>query len=197
MRLRQSPVFLLAVMLAAAFAVHELRYQLAFGEHAGDVLGQQGHGYLNALAPLIVLLLVSGISQLLHVALSGKQHRAQRASLPRTWLLASAALVAVFTGQELIEGVLAAGHPPGLGGVAGAGGWIALPLAVSFGLLVAFAVRQVQDVIATRQRRRPVLAYIPMASPQQPVWASAERIESRSGVLARHLAGRAPPLAVG
>src|SRR5438067_13612814 len=45
----------LALMPAAAFAVHQLRYWLAFGGHAGAQLQAQGHAYLHSLVPWIVL----------------------------------------------------------------------------------------------------------------------------------------------
>ena len=50
---RLAPV---ALTPAAAFAVHQLRYWLAFGAHAGAALQQQGHSYLHSLVPWIVLL---------------------------------------------------------------------------------------------------------------------------------------------
>src|SRR5207253_1908986 len=45
---------------AAAFAVHQLRYSLAYGSRANQVLAMQGHSYLNSLAPWLVLLLGLG-----------------------------------------------------------------------------------------------------------------------------------------
>jgi len=42
---------------AAALAVHELRYRLAYGGGAASALASQGHSYLDSLAPWLVLLL--------------------------------------------------------------------------------------------------------------------------------------------
>ena len=42
---------------AAAFAVHQLRYELGYGSRSGAALAAQGHGYQNSLAPWVVLLL--------------------------------------------------------------------------------------------------------------------------------------------
>ena len=46
-----------ALMPAGAFAVHQLRYWLAFGSHAGVELAAQGHSYLHSVVPWIVLLI--------------------------------------------------------------------------------------------------------------------------------------------
>ena len=40
-----------------ALVVHELRYVLAYGEEADAALAKQGHGYVDSLAPWLVLLL--------------------------------------------------------------------------------------------------------------------------------------------
>ena len=45
----------LALMPAAAFAVHQLRYWFAFGAHAGVVLRAQGHSYLHSVAPWVTV----------------------------------------------------------------------------------------------------------------------------------------------
>ena len=44
--------FRLASLLAAgALAVHELRYALAYGDHAGHEAAAQGHAYLSLVVP--------------------------------------------------------------------------------------------------------------------------------------------------
>jgi hypothetical protein len=45
------------LMPVAALVVHQLRYTLAFGGHAGVELTRQGHAYLHSLVPWIVLLI--------------------------------------------------------------------------------------------------------------------------------------------
>src|SRR5437763_17107777 len=47
----------LALMPASAFAVHQLRYWLAYGGRAGAMLARQGHAYLHSLVPWTALLL--------------------------------------------------------------------------------------------------------------------------------------------
>ena len=45
-----------ALVPVAALVVHDLRYRLAFGAQADAELRRQGHAYLSALTPLVVLL---------------------------------------------------------------------------------------------------------------------------------------------
>src|ERR1700759_5868879 len=64
----------LALMPPAAFAVHQLRYWLAFGGHAGLFLNRQGHLYLHSLAPWLALgvaIAIGGFLQALGRALGG------------------------------------------------------------------------------------------------------------------------------
>src|SRR5207248_446362 len=95
---------------AAAFAVHQLRFTLAYGSHANQVLIAQGHSYLNSLAPWLVLLLGLGLgSFLLRLAraLAGGADDHPRRSLLELWLLAWIGLVAIYTVQEFLEGLFA------------------------------------------------------------------------------------------
>jgi hypothetical protein len=58
--------FRLAALLAAgALAVHELRYALAYGEHAGREASAQGHAYLTLLMPVVVLAALFAAAQAL------------------------------------------------------------------------------------------------------------------------------------
>ena len=54
-----------ALMPAAAFAVHQLRYWLAFGSRAGLELREQGHSYLHSVVPWIVLLIAIALGAFL------------------------------------------------------------------------------------------------------------------------------------
>ena len=98
----------------AALAVHELRYRLAYGADADSALASQGHGYLDSLAPWLVLLLGLALGAFLvrvARALAGRGDAGPRRSFAALWLLATASLVAIYAAQELLEGVFAAGHP--------------------------------------------------------------------------------------
>ena len=46
--------------------------------------------------------------------------------------------MAVFIAQETVEGMLAAAHPAGVAAVLGHGGWIAAPIALAVGRVVAY-----------------------------------------------------------
>jgi hypothetical protein len=170
----------LALMPPAAFAVHQLRYWLAFGGHAGLFLNRQGHLYLHSLAPWLavaVAIAVGGFLQALGRALGGQRSLSRYTlSFTALWLTCAAALVAIYASQELLEGVLATGHPAGLVGVFGYGGWWSVPAALAVGLVLAaafhgarWALREVADrrsaKLNTRRTRTPVLrpAYCALA----------------------------------
>jgi len=133
----------IALVPAAAFAVHQLRYWLAFGGRMGAVLQQQGHSYLHSLVPWIVLLIavaVGGFLRRLGRALGGEYSVPRyTASFASLWLACSACLVAIYISQELLEGLLATGHPGGIAGVFGYGGWWSVPASVAVGLVLAAA----------------------------------------------------------
>lgn len=55
-------------------------------------------------------------------------------SLLGLWLSCTACLLAVYSSQEVLEGLFATGHPTGIAGVFGGGGWWAIPAAACVGL---------------------------------------------------------------
>ncbi|MCW3038964.1 MAG: hypothetical protein JWM31_869, partial [Solirubrobacterales bacterium] len=124
-----SRLRLLALLGLAAWSVHQLRYALAYGGGAPDVLRSTGHEYLTVLCPLLGLLLLAAAAQLL-AALAARRHlRVGRPpSLARSWGQLSATLLAVFSAQELLEGALSAGHAGGASALVAGGGWLAVPL---------------------------------------------------------------------
>jgi hypothetical protein len=128
---------------AAAFAVHQLRYFLAYGGAAGIELQRTGHSYLHSIVPWIVVLIALAVGLFLRAlgrAFSGQSSVPRYAgSFLLLWLVCVASLVAIYTVQEFLEGLLATGHPAGLIGVFGYGGWWAIPAAVGVGLVLAAA----------------------------------------------------------
>lgn len=187
-----------ALMPAAVLTVHQLRYQLAYGGHADSELASQGHSYLSTLAPLAAMLVaiaagvfIAGLARAHREGETGERGR----PFLLVWLLAATTLLGIYAGQELVEGLLAPGHPGGLHGVFGDGGLWAVPLAVAFGAIVALALRVAEVAkrwaashgregtpsAAKRARRslRPGPIFMPALAP-----------------LALAAAGRAPPLAV-
>src|SRR5579863_7986310 len=81
----------------AAFAVHQLRYQLAYGSRAGAVLSAQGHGYLTSLAPWVVVLLgvAAGafLARLARAATGVAAETPPRRAFRRLWLASTLGLL--------------------------------------------------------------------------------------------------------
>jgi hypothetical protein len=185
-----------ALMPAGAFAVHQLRYWLAYGPRAAIELQRQGHSYLHSVAPWIVLLLALAVGTFL-VALG--RACGGRSSLPRytlsfaaLWLLCSAFLVAFYIVQELLEGLVAIGHPGGWIGIFGYGGWWSIPAALGVGLILAAAFHGVRLVLHAVAERRVRLLGAALRRPMA--------LRSRCDVLLPALApladgwsGRGPP----
>jgi hypothetical protein len=131
-----------ALVAIGWWAVHQLRYLLAYGAGSGDALRHQGHAYLGPVAPVLGMVLVLALARVVvraTAAPAGRSPRAQR--LVVLWPACAGAIAALYASQEATEGMLAAGHPAGLLAIVGHGGWIAAPLAVAAGLAVAAALR--------------------------------------------------------
>jgi hypothetical protein len=173
--------------LAGALLVHEGRYLFAPPEHEHALAA--AHTYLGWLVPTAGALLFLAFAQ---VAARIGRVRGEDVRLPGVgalWVGAAGCLLSVFLVQECAEGFIAHGELPLLGDILGAGGWVAVPLCAAVGglvaLLLAGAARVLRWAIARRStprrrlgavRTRAVVALVPRAS-----------------VLARRLAGRAPP----
>jgi len=192
--MRSRPVLVTtALLLAGALGVHELRYLLAFGGEARSALADHGHGYLTLLTPSLGLLTALGLAvELVRAAAAPSARSSAFVRVRRLWPAASVALLAIYVGQELLEGLLAPGHPTGWAGLFGSGGSLAVPLACAFGVVVALGIRVARAVRAARPLR---IAAVRLALPVAPVPAGAPAAAPRrSGrLLADHLAGRAPP----
>jgi hypothetical protein len=183
--------FRLAALLAAgALVVHELRYALAYGDRAGHEAAAQGHAYLTIVMPVVVLAaLFAGAQALLRFAgepVSGDRRR----RFTRLWLGCTLALVAAYCGQELIEGLMATGHPTGVAGVLEHGGWIALACAPPVAALIALAVR---GAAAAAEPREFAAAWRPRRAAAPAVASPSPVFQPSPDPLARFLAGRGPP----
>ena len=184
-----------ALLGAAALAVHELRYLAGWGAGAEHALASHGHSYLDSATPAVLLLLTVSLGAFLaRLARGGGPYGGRRLGFWRLWLLASLALLAIYTSQELIEGALTPGHPSGLDGVFGTGGWTAVPLAGLFGALVALLLRGAEAVLARVAARGSLGLAAPV---RQQIRPGREVLVRVRGGLARHLAGRAPPVVDG
>ena len=177
----------------AALGVHELRYRLAYGHRTDSVLAAQGHGYLDSLAPWLVLLLGLALGTFLvrvARAAAGRRQRHPRRSFAALWLLTTASLVAIYVVQEALEGVFSAGHPAGIAGLFGNGGWWSLAASVLLGAAIAGALRAASAVVAVVERLASRRARrIAAPRPLRP----ASVLPSPRGALATAAAGRAPP----
>lgn len=179
-----------ALVAAGAFALHELRYLVGYPVSSEQTLAAQGHGYLSILGPLVVLIVGLAAGQLVASVARGSGRRARGTGFARIWLRATAALLSIYVVQEWLEGSLTAGHPDGLAGVFGAGGWSAFVLAVAIGAVIALALREVDGAIVLPSRRA-----LPAGRARlQPHHRPARADLPSAGILARNLAGRAPPL---
>ncbi len=182
---RARRLLLATWVLLAAIVVHQLRFLLAYGAGGGHELAQTGHSYLHSLTPWIVLLCGLGVGGFLQrlalVWRTGESGAGRRHSTLRLWLAASVALILIYAGQEALEGLLASGHPDGLAGIFGGGGWWAVPAAFTVGGVLTLLVRggEAAIVLAARLGRRsprvprvsgltvraPSLVFIAPASP--------------------------------
>lgn len=168
-------------MPAAALVVHQLRYWLTYGAQAGNQLSGTGHGYLDVAVPWIVMVTALGAG-----TFAVRRRVGARRSFVERWLGASFVLVALFTVQEMLEGVFATGHPGGIAGVFGHGGWVAIPVALVVGLAIAFVLR-VADALARTPGAPP--ATRGLTSLFEAIAVAPLRVRP----LATAAAGRAPP----
>jgi hypothetical protein len=185
----------LALVPAAAFAVHQLRYWAAFGGHAGAELQAQGHSYLHSLVPWIMLLIAVSVGVFLRAlgrAFEGWcSLRRYTLSFAALWLVCAGCLVAIYVVQESLEGFLATGHPGGIAGIFGYGGWWCVPAALAVGLVLAalfHGARWVLREVAERCGATPTARRAPAR--QRPLW---DVLVPRLAPLAGGWSGRGPP----
>jgi hypothetical protein len=162
-RSRAFTTRLAALMGVGSLAVHQLRFVLWYGKSADGVLSSQGHAYLAVVGPVVVVLTVLGVARFVRRLALGARGAAP--ALVRLWGTVSASLLAMYSLQELIEGALSSGHPAGLTGIVGDGGWLAVPLSLVVGLALALALRgaaHAAELIAGRGSVRPPLPAAPL-----------------------------------
>jgi hypothetical protein len=184
---------LAGLLAGGAFALHQLRYLIGYGDRSHGQLGVQGHSYLTLLGPLVAvaLMLVAADFCARLIDARGGRLPGRSPRLRQLWALATTCLVVAYATQETLEGALSPGHPGGVAGVVGHGGWVALPLAIAFGLAVALLARAGQRAIELAaeapirvMRPRPLVS---LGSPVAPRRLGARRTT-------RPLGARGPPL---
>jgi hypothetical protein len=190
---RLAPV---ALMPPAAFAVHQLRYWLAFHGGGWRELERHGHSYLHSVVPWLVALLALAIGAFLVSlgrALAGQRTAGRYTiSFAALWLLCASSLVAIYVTQEFLEGLFATGHPGGLVGIFGTGGWWAVPVSACVGLVLAaifHGARWVLDEVSERRSRAASAAARPIFSLRAP----SDALLPRLAPLAEGRSGRGPP----
>ncbi len=152
-------VRLAGIVASGAFALHQLRYLLAFGSNSAN-LAEHGHRYMTALLPAIAVLILAGAVATLIRGTEGAS--SARAPLTRRIGMLAGALLAIYVAQESLEAALSVGHPVLPAAVLEHGGWLALPLSLAIGTLSALLARALEGVEralalvhAIRLRRRP------------------------------------------
>jgi hypothetical protein len=179
---------------AAALAVHQARYTLAYGSRANAELAAQGHSYLNSVVPWTILALgVAATAFLRRVARAlrtGETAPPAARSTAGLWALTTVGLIGIYAVQETLEGIVASGHPGGAAGVFGHGGWWAIPAAALAALLVV-ALLHVGEAIVdlAAQIGTPPAAAPGALALARPAFLGLPRLAP----LARSGAGRAPP----
>jgi hypothetical protein len=174
--------------LVGVLAVHDGRYLFATHEHEHELAPV--HMYLTWLVPAAGALLFLAVAQL---AANLSRPQATAPQLPRAralWLAATTTLLCVYGAQESLETVFSYGRVPELADVVGSGGWAAIPLAGAAGGVIAALLRGAATVVRwalTRARRPAGRTPVAVDRPRTPA------LTPRGSVLARRLAGRAPP----
>ena len=147
-------VRLAAILAVGAFALHQLRYLVA----TGGASASEGHRYMADLLPPIAVLLLAAILATLIRGTEGATP--DGVPLARRSATFAGALLAIFIGQESLEGLLEAGHLTGPWAHLAHGGWIVLPLSLLIGSLAALLARALEGVeraiavVHARRRRR-------------------------------------------
>jgi hypothetical protein len=180
-------VRLASVLAVGAFALHQLRYLIA----DGGASAAAGHRYMADLLPALSVLVLAAILATLLRGTEGASPA--RAPLARRIAIFAGALLAIYLGQELLEGLMAGGHSASITALLGSGGWVALPLAVAIGALAALVTRALESVeraIAVIHAERP-LRLRPPAVRGRALPARAASL--LSAPLAFGLARRPPP----
>jgi hypothetical protein len=185
-------VRLASILAVGAFALHQLRYLIAFGGSASAELAHEGHRYMSDLLPPVCVLVLAAMVATLIRGTEGASPA--RAPLARRLPTFASALLAIFVAQELLEGLIATGHP-GPAAILAGGGWIAVPLALAIGgvaAVLARALEGVEESIAVVHARRTRRLRAPVVRGSRRL---ARAISLAFEPLAFGLARRPPPLA--
>ena len=173
-----------AALALAGFAVHQVRYALVPATH-----GEDAHAYLHAVAPAVLALLLALALGRSLAGLAARRTTTAPASPLARWLASSAALLVLHAVQEGSERAFAGGGPLDRGAL------LAVPLCLLVGAVVALALRGADELLEAAAASAPLAALPRALRPAAPTscLVATAPVLARPGMLARHLAGRAPP----
>ena len=183
-----------ALLSLGAFGVHQLRYLIAYGDGSRRELAIQGHGYLTVVGPLIAVVVILALAEFALRLIGARRTRSAATPVPglgRLWAGATLLLLLAFGVQESVEGAVASGHPGGLAAIFGGGGWMAAPLAVVVGFVVALALRVASHALELAARPN---ARVRLTAPSTGLRLGFEPAPRAGRTLALHLGGRGPPV---
>jgi len=172
------------LVVLGALVVHELRYVLA-GAHPDE----HAHAYMGRLVPFVAaLLLLAAIEFLVRVTRRRRVHVDVLAAAGVRWLALGTMLFGIFALQETAEVLFEHGRLDVADSLIVHGGWLGAPLSFAVAAVIALLLRGANALLArtvhVRVRRAPAPERYPL-------------LPRRSGagvpVIARNLAGRAPP----
>ncbi|HWH45433.1 MAG TPA: hypothetical protein VNT32_11950 [Thermoleophilaceae bacterium] len=175
-----------ALVLAGALVVHELRYALA-----GVVADEHAHSYLSWLGPLVCGVLILAAAEF---AFRLRRLARSRELMPVPGVGAcclgfGGLLFVIFALQEGAEMLVVHGRVDLAESLVVHGGWIAGPLSLVVGGLIALLLRGARVLLARVASGRPR----PWPRAQRAPRPRLDHSQPRLNVLARNLAGRAPP----
>ena len=172
------------LVLLGALVVHELRYLLA-GQHPDA----HSHAYMGRLVPFVsALLLLAAVEFLARLALRRRvQTHALEAGGVR-WLALGTILLGIFAVQETAEVFFEHGRLDLADSLIVHGGWLGAPLSFAVAAVIALLLRGANALLARA-------VHVRVQRPGAP--ERYRLLPRRSGaavpVIARNLAGRAPP----
>jgi hypothetical protein len=176
-------------------AVHELRYLLAYGAHAGTELDAHGDTYVGTASLAAVLLLVipaAGVAGRVIQARRGAAAARGRAMRPwQSWLVWTGLLLVGFCVLEGLEMVFESEHADGFAGVFGSGGWWSIPAAAAVGAVMTVLRRGAGALVRMAALRRR--GGNPASGSGRPTRPAPPSRRARLAPLAGRAAGRAPP----
>ena len=175
--------------LAGGLVLHQVRYAVA-----PDALAREfasAHQYLWWVIPVVgALLFVATAHWAARLRTPGRDVLPRLPGFRAMWAGIAISLAVAFGLQEFVESLVFRGQLLTIDELAGGNGWIVLPLAVAVGGVVALLLKGAVTVQGWAQGRGLAAApagSLPALRPVAPV------LVPRASVLARQLAGRAPP----